>query len=87
MLALMAEREQTRTLLRAKVQKIIQKLHLGRILTRFLCRILFNLYRKRYIEDGNSPRKQFNSIKMMNMDHGTWITGQYLSEHWRGFVF
>ena len=39
---------------------------MGRILTRFLCRILFNLYRKRYIEDGNSPRKQFNSIKMMN---------------------
>ena len=39
---------------------------MGRILTRFLCRILFNLYRKRYIEDGNSPRKQLNSIKMMN---------------------
>ena len=24
------------------------------------------MYRKRYIEDGNSPRKQFNSNKMMN---------------------
>ena len=66
MLALMAEREQTRTLLRAKVQKIIQKTAFLRKLTRFLCRILFNLYRKRYIEDGNSPRKQLNSIKMMN---------------------
>ena len=39
---------------------------MGKILTLFLCRILFNLYRKRYIEDGNSPRKQLNSIKMMN---------------------
>ena len=39
---------------------------MGKILTRFLCKILFNLYRKRYIGDGNSPRKQLNSIKMMN---------------------
>ena len=39
---------------------------MGKILTRFLCKILFNLYKKRYIVDGNSPKKQLNSIKMMN---------------------
>ena len=49
-----------------RYEKYFKKPHLGRILTRFLCKILFNLYRKRYIEDGNSPRKQLNSIKMMN---------------------
>jgi hypothetical protein len=49
-----------------RYKKKSNKLHLGKILTLFLCRILFKLYGKRYIKDGNSPRKQLNSIKMMN---------------------
>ena len=61
MLALMAEREQTRTLSRAKVRKIFQKIAfyegVNTVSTQIFC---FLSKEKRYIEDGNSPRKQLN---------------------------
>ncbi len=34
--------------------------------------------KKRYIEDGNSPRKQFNSIKMMNRKVLFWPLAEVL---------
>ena len=66
MLASIAEREQTRTLLRAKVRKIIQKTAFGEDINTISTLKCAFCQEKRYIKDGNSPRKQLNSIKMMN---------------------
>jgi len=66
MLASIAEREQFRSLSAAKVRKIIQKTAFGEEINTISVQNMFNLYKKRYIGDGNSPRKQLNSIKMMN---------------------
>ena len=62
MLALMAEREQTRTLLRAKLQLFLQIVRIYlRILTLFAHKKCSFFHGSRYIEDGNSP-EQLNSI-------------------------
>jgi hypothetical protein len=79
MLASIAEREQFRSLSAAKVRKIFQKTAFWEEINTISVQNMFNLYRKRYIVDGNSPRKQLNSIKMMNRKrhleiHGFWMS-------------
>ena len=72
MLASIAEREQSfptagrlpvafRSLSAAKVQKIIQKNAFGEDINTIPTLKCAFCQEKRYIEDGNSPRKQFNS--------------------------
>ena len=56
MLASIAEREQFRSLSTAKVRKIIQKTAFGEDINTVSTQIFCFLLRKRYIEDGNSPK-------------------------------
>ena len=55
-----------RSLLAAKVRKIIQKTAFGEDINTISTLKCAFCQEKRYIEDGNSPRKQLNSIKTMN---------------------